>query len=97
MALRKIIEAEGKSLVQTDWGVIESGTQKLSFTAYIKVISVQADKSQMTANVNFKGDNQSFNKQYQISVSIESGSDNFIAQAYNHLKTLDEFSNAVDC
>lgn len=97
MALRKIIEAEGKSLVQTDWGVIENGTQKLSFIAYIKVTSVQGDKSKMTANVNFKGDTQSFNKQYEIPVSVESGSSNFIAQAYNHLKTLPEFSNAVDC
>ena len=97
MALRKIIEAEGKCLIQTDFGVIENGTQKVSFAAYIKVDSVYGDKTHLSANVSFKGENNSFSKQYQIPVSVDSGSANFIAQAYNHLKTLPEFSGAVDC
>lgn len=29
--------------------------------------------------------------------SVDAGSGNFIAQAYNHIKTLPEFSGAVDC
>lgn len=97
MALRKTIQTEGKSLVHTDWGVIDNGTQSVSFAAYIKVDSVYGDKTQLTANISFKGDTQSFNKQYQIPASVDSGSANFIAQAYNHLKTLPEFSGAVDC
>jgi len=97
MALRKIIETEGKCLIQTDFGVIENGTQRVSFAAYIKVDSVYGDKTQLTANVSFKGETQSFNKQYQIPASVENGSDNFIAQAYTHLKTLPEFAGAVDC
>ncbi len=97
MALRKIIQTEGKSLVQTDWGVIDNGTQSVSFVAYVKVDSVYGDKTQLTANVSFKGDAQSFNKQYQIPASVATGATNFIAQAYNHLKTLPEFAGATDC
>ncbi len=97
MALRKIIEAEGKSIVQTPIGNIENGTQIVSFSAYIKVNEISGNKNQLIANVNFKGDAQQFNKQYVVSVSVEDNAPNFIAQVYEHLKTLPEFSGAVDC
>jgi hypothetical protein len=97
MALRKNIQTEGKSLIQTDWGVIDNGAQSVSFTAYIKVNNVYGDKNELTADVSFKGETQSFNKQYQVPVSVASGSANFIAQAYAHLKTLPEFAGATDC
>jgi hypothetical protein len=97
MALRKIIEAEGKCIVQTSIGNIENGTQRVSFSAYVKVISINGDKNQVTANVNFKGDAQEFNKQYQLPVSVETGSPNFIAQVYAQLKALEEFAGAEDC
>jgi hypothetical protein len=97
MALRKVIETSGKGSVQTDLGLVENGTQYISFLAYIKVMSIEGNKSSLFANVNFKGDTQQFSKSYQIPVSVESGSTNFIAQVYAHLKTLPEFSNAVDC
>ena len=97
MALRKIIEAEGKSIIQTSIGNIENGVQRVSFSAYVKVINISGDKSQLTANVNFKSDVQQFTKQYQVPVSVESGSVNFIAQVYEHLKTLEEFAGAEDC
>lgn len=97
MALRKIIETEGKSIIQTSIGNIENGIQRVSFSAYIKVVSISGNKKQIDANVYFKGDIQEFNKQYQIPVSVETGSANFIAQAYAHLKTLPEFAGANDC
>lgn len=97
MALRQIIETEGKALIQTPFGSIENGIHRISFFAYVKVISITGDKNQIAANVNFKGDTQQFNRQYLIPVSVENGSTNFIAQAYAHLKTLPEFSNATDC
>jgi hypothetical protein len=97
MALRKNIQTEGKSLVQTDWGVIDNGTQFLSFAAYIKVENVYGDKTQLTANVSFKGETQSFIKQYQIPASVAPDSANFIAQAYAYLKTLPDFAGAIDC
>lgn len=97
MALRKTISVEGKSIIQTSSGSIENGLQSVSFSAYVKVVSVLGDKEKMIAHVNFKGDPQEFTKQYEIPVSVESGSLNFIAQVYQHLKTLPEFAGAVDC
>jgi len=97
MALRKIIETEGKSIIQTPMGDIESGTQQLSFFAYIKVTSIHGDKNQVSAIVNFSGDTAQFTKQYQVPVSVEAGSANFIEQVYIYLKTLPEFAGATDC
>lgn len=97
MALRKIIEAEGPSFIQSPIGVIENGTQKVSFSAYVKVNSVSGDKNQITTNVHFLGDSVQFSKQYQVPVSVEAGAPNFIEQVYQHLKMLPEFSGAEDC
>ena len=97
MALRKIIEAEGKSVIQTSIGTIDNGNQKVSFSAYIKVVSIGGDKSQIIANVEFTGDVAQFTKQYNVPVSVNSGAKNFIAQVYEHLKTLPEFAGATDC
>jgi hypothetical protein len=97
MALRKIIEAEGKSIIQTSIGNIENGTQRVSFSAYVKVTNISGNKTEIVANVSFKGDSQQFNKQYQLPVFIDSGAKNFIAQAYDQLKLLPEFAGAEDC
>ena len=97
MAIRKIIEAEGKSIVQTSMGDIENGVQKVSFSAYVKVISISGNKNQIIANVNFKSETQQFYKQYEVPISVESDAKNFITQVYVHLKTLPEFAGCEDC
>jgi hypothetical protein len=97
MALRKIIALEGKASVQTAFGIVETGAQQVSFSAYVKVMSISGDKSQLIANVQFVGDVAKFNKQYQIPVSIETNAPNFIAQVYEYLKTLPEFVGAENC
>jgi hypothetical protein len=97
MALRKIIEVEGKAVIQTHIGDIENGTQRVSFSAYVKVVSVNGNKTQVTATAHFAGDVAQFYKQYQVPVSVEAGSPNFIEQVYKHLKTLPEFTGAEDC
>jgi hypothetical protein len=97
MALRKIIEAEGTAFIQSPVGVIENGTQKVSFSAYVKVNSVSGNKNQITASVHFVGDVAQFTKQYQVPVSVEAGAPNFIEQVYKHLKMLPEFAGAEDC
>jgi hypothetical protein len=97
MALRKIIEIEGNSVIQTPMGVIENGIQKMSFSAYVKVDSVSGNKSVVTAIVHFAGDVAKFTKQYQVPVSVETGASNFIEQVYKHLKALPEFAGAEDC
>jgi hypothetical protein len=97
MALRKIIEAEGKAVIESSIGSIENGTQRVSFSAYVKVLSINGNKTQLAANVHFAGDVAQFTKQYQVPVSVETGSPNFIEQVYKHLKTLPEFAGAEDC
>ena len=97
MALRKIIEAEGTATVQTPMGLIENGIQRVSFSAYVKVLSVNGNKKEIIASVNFKGDVQQLTKQYFVPVSVDAGSSNFIAQVYEYLKTLEEFAGAEDC
>ena len=97
MALRKIIQTEGKVTIQTSLGIVENGTQQVSFSAYVKVINIKGNKTKLIATVNFKGDSQELTKQYQVPVSVEDNSKNFIAQVYEHLKTLEEFAGAEDC
>jgi hypothetical protein len=97
MALRKIIEAEGKTVIKATFGDVESVIQKVSFSAYVKVVSVNGNKSEVFASVHFAGDVAQFSKQYQVPVSVEAGAGNFIEQVYKHLKTLPEFAGAEDC
>jgi hypothetical protein len=97
MALRKIIEAEGRAVIQTEIASIENGIQRVSFSAYIKVASINGNKTRVTASVDFVGDVARFSKQYQVPLSVEVGAPNIIEQVYTHLKTLPEFAGAVDC
>jgi hypothetical protein len=97
MALRKIIEIEGKSIVQTAFGNIENGTQRVSFLAYIKVLNFTGNKSTIGADVAFIGDTHQFVKKYEVPISLEAGALNIVAQIYTHLKTLPEFAGAADC
>jgi hypothetical protein len=63
---------------------------------YVKVENVQSDKLAARANVCFYKNEKSFNaKTYEFYVNLDGS--NFIKQAYEYLKTLPEFSGAVDC
>ena len=68
---------------------------------YWKVETLSATKSLVRATVsvapiveNLMG-NQIASREYTFTPSLEGS--NFIAQAYEHLKTLPEFSGATDC
>jgi hypothetical protein len=97
MALRKIITLEGKVVVQTAMGDIEEGTRSVSIPAYIKVVSVNGTKNEVNALVGFTSEDKNLFKQYQVPVSVEANAPNFIAQVYEHLKTLPEFFGAENC
>jgi hypothetical protein len=65
---------------------------------YFKVSQVSATKEKAVATVHAmteSGGSVIDRKDYTFICSLNG--ENFIAQAYNHLKTLDEFSSAVDC
>jgi hypothetical protein len=71
--------------------------QSMFPNAYIKVQSVSGNKERMTAVVVMHKEKDGFclrSKSYNFVPDLSS---NFIAQAYNHLKTLPEFSGAMDC
>lgn len=67
-------------------------------SAYIKVEAVSSTKTSATASVRFyevKEGQLLTEKGFVFNPNLEG--DNFIAQAYEHLKTLTEFADAVDC
>jgi hypothetical protein len=67
--------------------------------SYIRVSHVAGNKNEIVANVIFHKDDangESFKAgSYKFTPNMDGG--NFIAQAYEHLKTLPEFSSAMDC
>jgi hypothetical protein len=97
MALRKIIEAEGESYIQSSFGTIQNGVEKVTFAAVCKISSISGSKTKLTINVSHVGDVTSFDRLYSFQPSVAEGSENFIKQAYLYLKTLPEFSGAEDC
>ena len=65
---------------------------------YFKVSRVAGDKSNLVATVDAMSSKQgsTINRtDYSFTPSMDA--DNFIKQAYGHLKTLPEFAGATDC
>lgn len=95
MALKKVFSLPAK--ISTT-GEFWNGPAKDTVTiadCYIKVESVIGGKSNVTAQVSFTAPNLSGAKSYSFAPDMSGP--NFIAQSYNHLKTLPEFENAEDC
>jgi hypothetical protein len=69
------------------------------FSAYIKVSNVAGSKEDMAAEVRYLKDSASGDliKVESYSFGPDMDGDNFIKQAYEHLKTLPEFEGAIDC
>ena len=65
---------------------------------YIKVRAVSGDKNSVTASVSFAA-NQSAEPftMGEVTFVPSMNGGNFIAQSYEHMKTLPEFAGAVDC
>lgn len=66
-------------------------------SAYIKVENVKASKEKIIADVTFTTEDKEKFQQKTYSFLPNLEGKNFIAQAYDHLKTLPEFANAIDC
>lgn len=66
---------------------------------YLKVKSVSGDKNQMICQVDYQKSQTSssiHSEKYAFAPDTSDDSANFIRQAYEYLKTLDEFSNSQD-
>jgi len=64
--------------------------------AYWKVVRVNGDKNQIDAEISVTADGAMVHTEFHRFVPDMSGK-NFIAQTYEHLKTLPEFAGAQDC
>lgn len=64
--------------------------------AYWKVATVKGSKSKAVAEVTVFKETDIVDRQYYSFEPLMNG-DNFIKQAYLHLKTLPEFAGAQDC
>lgn len=97
MALRKQVTITGESFINTNTGPISLGEQMTSFPAYCKIIRITGNKNQAAVLVEFSSDKYCFNNTFDVPMSTNEGSANFIKQAYEQLKLLPEFAGAMDC
>jgi hypothetical protein len=93
MALKKNETVQAQIFAHTNLGIQNlNETRSIEISSYFKVQRVNADKNTAMAFVsNSSGDT----KEFVFKVDLDGA--NFIKQAYNHLKTLPEFSGATDC
>jgi hypothetical protein len=95
MALKHAITKICSTKAIFDGVELESGQITISDIFYIKVESVKGSKSTVNCSVSFKGEKVELVKIFVFEPKMNN--ENFIAQAYNHLKTLPEFAGAIDC
>lgn len=95
MALKHQFKVSGELTLRSNQiGSINLGSNSQELNAIIKVHSVNGTKEKATADVRFIVGNNSFAKPYNFTPKMDG--DNFIKQAYLHLKTLPEFNGAQD-
>jgi hypothetical protein len=97
MALKQQVKLTGQSFIETANGKINKGNEEFDVIFDIKVASISGNKDELLATVQFADDKLQMQKHYKFTASVSDGSQNFIAQAYDHLKTLPEFAGATDC
>ena len=95
MALQKTIQITGTSIITDGTVSIPGADQTVDFDAYVKVESISGTKNALMVKMVFSNGTASFERNYGFTPAMDGP--NFIKQAYQFLKTLPEFSNAVDC
>jgi hypothetical protein len=96
MALQKNIKITGKALLQSDGFLIQNIEVEKQIDSYIKVSNVNGNKDNIEFFVLYLNDGIQIGiKTFNFKPTLDG--DNFIKQAYLHLKTLPEFADAVDC
>jgi hypothetical protein len=95
MAIKQIRTITSKAVVSD--GTMSGAIVDVSVndTLYIKVERVSSTKDTGHAIVSLKGEKSQGLKDYEFQIDLNA--DNFIAQAYKHIKTLPEFVGAIDC
>jgi hypothetical protein len=96
MALKIDFKYGYRTLAHFPWGIEQS--EPLTYVlpdAYIKVLEIDGTKHEMSAAVLIAAGEKQVHKTYEFTPHMNG--DNFIKQAYEHLKTLPEFFGAEDC
>lgn len=97
MALRINYKYEKKYLAEGDFADTYFVSQTIP-DAYVKICAVSGSKDWVDMRVQFyESGTSKLQKTYRFTPSVADGSENFIRQGYEYLKTLPEFSRAVDC
>jgi hypothetical protein len=95
MALKQTINKTCEAFVDFNGASVNVGAFPIQDVFVIHVTQVSGTKTNALAYVIFAGKEINYQKKYEF-VSDMNGK-NFIAQAYEHLKTLPEFASAIDC
>jgi len=95
VALKKTFIFIGQSQINGDFWNGVSEKKEVVADCYIKVMSVTGFKDSASAQVSFASSKANGLKTYSFVPNMDGK--NFIAQAYEHLKTLPEFAGAEDC
>ena len=95
MALKKTFTLVGKSQLSGNFWTGITKEEIIVSELYVKVINVASTKEGATAQVSFVSDVVNGVKTYSFTPDMNGP--NFIRQTYEHLKTLPEFSSAIDC
>jgi hypothetical protein len=96
MALKITKTQSFPTSVDANGVTIERDPIPITDVFYIKVLRVYGSKDKMKVDAHFKGDVLNYFEVYEFTPDVSEGAENFIRQAYLHMKTLDEFSGAED-
>lgn len=96
MALLQTITIPTTVVTECEYGRVSLETSETSLKdVYIKVEKINGTKELCSFEISLAYNEIKGLKTYSFAPVMEDK--NFIAQAYEHLKTLPEFSDAVDC
>ena len=99
MALTNFIYITGFKTINGNGFIYEVGEETVTTDPlYIKVVGVYGNKLNLTATLTFTSqatETVVATKSYQFPLDLNGG--NPIKQAYEYLKILPEFTNAIDC
>lgn len=96
MALQKNMSVVGTQVKQCEGIKFPEEDVNINLgLVYIKVIDVKGNKTDISFNVDIKSMQGSLRRSYMCKVDLNGP--NYIKQAYLHLKTLPEYSDAQDC
>lgn len=97
MALKRKIGVNGTVYIKSEKGTFNIGEKQEIIEFYARVESINGNKQEIKFDLSHRSGDNTFVEKYKFKPEVSDGSKNFIAQAYEHLKTLPEFAGATDC